>query len=136
MATVPKCEDRDRTRRLVRAHATAEPRAQRAPSVARSTQPLYYCDETRPKVAGMTLATRSGHGQAGKTTAKTHRRQGLEKDGRCPATARRGGNWPPVRARIQAAAREESLAGRGPPGSKRLRSGITGGSWGAPPFSS
>ena len=57
MATVPKCDDRDRTRRLVSAHATAEPRAQSAPSVARSTQPLYYWGNTHPKVAGMALAT-------------------------------------------------------------------------------
>jgi hypothetical protein len=41
----------------VRAHATAEPRAQRAPSVARSTQSLYYPDATRPKVAGTALAS-------------------------------------------------------------------------------
>ena len=70
MATVPKCDDSDRTRRLVRAHATAEPRAQRAPSVARSTQSLYYCDESRPNVAGMTLATRSDMAKQAKRPRK------------------------------------------------------------------
>src|SRR3954463_5309763 len=59
MATVPKWADNDLTRRLVRAHATAEPRAQTAPSVARSTQSLYYPDTTRPKVAGTALASRT-----------------------------------------------------------------------------
>jgi hypothetical protein len=58
IATVPKWDDNDLTRRLVRAHATAEPRAQKAPSVARSTQSLYYPDATHPKVAGTALARR------------------------------------------------------------------------------
>ena len=57
IATVPKWDDNDLTRRLVRAHATAEPRAQKAPSVARSTQSLYYPDATHPKVAGTVLAS-------------------------------------------------------------------------------
>jgi hypothetical protein len=70
-ATVPKCDDRDLTRRLVRAQATAEPRAQSAPSVARSTQSLYYPDDTRPKVAGMALATVADMPKRGKKSRQS-----------------------------------------------------------------
>jgi len=70
MATVPKCADKDLTRRLVRAHATAEPRAQKAPSVARSTQSLYYPDTTHPKVAGTALAKHENMAKRVKSSRK------------------------------------------------------------------